>query len=274
MLSRLSNTPPIYPSSVHGKLEKKNTFGRAPVGTGPYKVTRVDTKRGVVFERNEDYARRGMAKPAGKIRRIEISSIPDNQTQVAKLLAGELDLVYNVGKDLGESLKADPRMELSTQRTVSFTYFYFDVADRLRHRRLQGQAGAQGADARGRPHGIGEGVPARVDARRHAAARHVPPLAHRVRFLGRAAQARPGAGQEVARGGRSRRRLRPGADHVGSIDQDRRSGRRAASARRYPGQGGRRDHRRVREEARPGQGADLRQPMGQRCRAAPTSTPP
>ena len=130
MLSRLSNTPPIYPSSVHGKLEKKNTFGRAPVGTGPYKVTRVDTKRGVVFERNEDYARRGMAKPAGKIRRIEISSIPDNQTQVAKLLAGELDLVYNVGKDLGESLKADPRMELSTQRTVSFTYFYFDVADR------------------------------------------------------------------------------------------------------------------------------------------------
>jgi peptide/nickel transport system substrate-binding protein len=130
IFSRLSSTPPIYPSDVHGRLQKKNTFGRAPVGTGPYKAIQVDASRGVVLVRNEDYKHGGGYKPAGKIGRIEIAPLPDRQTQIARLLAGGQDLVYNVGTDLAQSLAANPDLKVSIQPTVSFVYVYFDVADR------------------------------------------------------------------------------------------------------------------------------------------------
>ena len=38
-LMRLAKSTPIFPSDVHGALERKSAFGKKPVGTGPYRAT-------------------------------------------------------------------------------------------------------------------------------------------------------------------------------------------------------------------------------------------
>jgi peptide/nickel transport system substrate-binding protein len=129
-LSRLTANIPIYPENVYRPLENKGDFGRKPVGTGPYRVVSFDPAKGeVVYERNDDYAMKDV-RAAGHIKKIVLSSIPDQQTQIAKLLSGGLDIVFGVEPDAIPSLRANPNLAVSVERTVSFTYIQFDVKNR------------------------------------------------------------------------------------------------------------------------------------------------
>ena len=128
VLSRLATGLSIYPSSVHGALKVKSDFGRNPVGTGPYKVTKVDPNEGIFFEKNENYYNGG--KPAGKVKKLIARPIPDKQTQIAQLMSGGLDIMYNVPKDQGENLATNPDLSISVSPTVSFVYVLFDSANR------------------------------------------------------------------------------------------------------------------------------------------------
>jgi peptide/nickel transport system substrate-binding protein len=127
-LTRLTGAPPILPSDVHGKLETKAEFGRRPVGTGPYRVTSLE-QNSLVMVKNERYTWGG-TEPAAKIGRAEVSSIPDAQTRIAKLMVDELDLVFHLDFEQAKSLEGNPKVKISTAPSVSFTYIYFDVADR------------------------------------------------------------------------------------------------------------------------------------------------
>ncbi|MGZ5828775.1 MAG: ABC transporter substrate-binding protein [Xanthobacteraceae bacterium] len=129
-LDRLTSNIPIYPENVYRALENKGDFGRKPVGTGPYKVTSFDPAKGeVVYERYDDYAL-GDVRPKGQVKRIMLSSIPDQQTQVAKLLSGGLDAVFGLEPDSIPSLRANPNLVVTVDRTVSYTYIQFDTKDR------------------------------------------------------------------------------------------------------------------------------------------------
>ena len=129
-LSRMSNYPPVYPSALHSKLEKAITFGRNPVGTGPYRVISVDKNQGVVLEKHKGYLHGNVGKPSAKIGRIHVFPIPDRQAQVAKMLTGAQDIMYNVDKDQAKSLIANPNFRLSVQPSVAFSYVTFDAAGR------------------------------------------------------------------------------------------------------------------------------------------------
>ncbi len=129
ILSRLSSTPPMYPSEYHGSLKVKSTFGRKPIGTGPYKVNMVDPNRGMTFVRNDAY-KLSATKPAGKVGKLRAIPIPDAQTQVAQLMSGGLEIMYNVPKDQGQNLARSPNFAISVTPTVSFVYLLLDVADR------------------------------------------------------------------------------------------------------------------------------------------------
>jgi peptide/nickel transport system substrate-binding protein len=130
MLSRLSTSPPIFPSDYHGKLENKKAFGRNPVGTGPYKAIQVDASKGVILVKNQDYKHGNAGKPAAKIGRIDIREVPDTQTQVARMMTGQQDLMYQVPKDIAEFLGTNPDLEISVRSTVQFIYFIPDAVDR------------------------------------------------------------------------------------------------------------------------------------------------
>lgn len=127
-LTRLTSTPPILPSDVHSKLENKAEFGRRPVGTGPYKFASLENNN-LVLVKNPDY-NWGGTEPAGKIGRLEIGSIPDAQTQIAKIMVDELDLVFHLDFEQAKSLQGNPNVKVSTAPSISFSYIFFDVADR------------------------------------------------------------------------------------------------------------------------------------------------
>ena len=129
VLSRLSGSPPMYPSEYHGSLKVKSTFGRKPVGTGPYKVTMVDPNKGMTFVLNKNY-KLSASKPAGKIGTLKAVPIPDAQTQVAQLMSGGIEIMYNVPKDQARNLASNPALSISVTPTVSFVYLLLDAADR------------------------------------------------------------------------------------------------------------------------------------------------
>jgi peptide/nickel transport system substrate-binding protein len=130
MLGKLNNFPSILPQHIHGKLAKKNTFGQKAVGSGPYKVTKFNASKGLTLVRNDRYKHGNIGKPAGIIKTIDIKPVPDQQTQIARLLVGEQDLVYNVDKDSSLELGKFPDFRVSVQDSVSFVYVMFDAADR------------------------------------------------------------------------------------------------------------------------------------------------
>ncbi len=131
MLSRLWASPTIIPAHVHQKLADRSTFGLHAVGTGPYKVDSFDPATGsLTLVKNADYTW-GAADPGPKIGRIEITTIPDAQTRYAKVLVGDLDLIFNVDNDQAQNIvNANPNYRVAVAPTISYSYILFDTADR------------------------------------------------------------------------------------------------------------------------------------------------
>jgi len=130
-LARLATTTPIYPKSVHSKLETKADFGRrSPVGTGPYKVVSIDASNGIKLVRNEDYKPAGPWNSKAKIKNVQLMPIPDPQTQIAQLLTGGLDIILESPKDQSEQLTSMPNITSTAIENTVYTYLNFDAAGR------------------------------------------------------------------------------------------------------------------------------------------------
>jgi peptide/nickel transport system substrate-binding protein len=102
---------------VPPKAAKEKTFGLNPVGTGPYKFARWDRGREITLAINEAYW--GERPP---IREFAVRIIPDPQTQISALQAGELDLVLDL---LPEQAKLAPKF-ISVPAT-EFSYIQFNA---------------------------------------------------------------------------------------------------------------------------------------------------
>ena len=118
-------------------LENKGDYGRlTPHGTGPYKVASIDKNAGIVVERFADFKgdKNYNRAPVGRIHGIPV---PDPQTRVAKLLAGEIDMVRNVAPDTAVELAKNPDLGISNLPTGSFIFFGLDAAGRSGLKPLQ-----------------------------------------------------------------------------------------------------------------------------------------
>lgn len=131
ILARLWGGPPILPSRIHSKLEDKAQFGRNPIGTGPYKVASFDSSTGMIVLERNPYYNWGGYEPAAKIGRVEIYPIPDAQTQLAKVMINELDLIFHIDYEQAKAVvAANPAYKIFVAPTISFSYIFFDAADR------------------------------------------------------------------------------------------------------------------------------------------------
>jgi len=130
MLGKLTQVPYVLPKHIHAKLEKRELFGKAPVGTGPYKAVQVDDVSGVLLVRSPDYKHINPGKPAGLIQNIRITPVPDMQTQTARMLRGEQDMMYGVDSDLAQSFADNPDFVVRNEDTVSFNFLQFDAKAR------------------------------------------------------------------------------------------------------------------------------------------------
>ncbi|MDA0238655.1 MAG: ABC transporter substrate-binding protein [Proteobacteria bacterium] len=132
MLAKMTNWPAIFPKHIHGKLaaDKKNTFGRNAVGTGPYRATSYDPSTGINLVLNKNYSHANAGKPAGNIGKAFIRPIPSEQTQIAELLTDNIDLMYNMDKDSALQIAQNPAFNVEVQDSVSFSYIMFDAKGR------------------------------------------------------------------------------------------------------------------------------------------------
>ena len=91
----LSFGTPIYPRHVHEPLTDKQAFGTRPVGTGPYRIAKIDKNTGIIAEKHAGFVP-GPATPAASIGRVVSEPIDDYGTQTASLLAGKADMVVDL----------------------------------------------------------------------------------------------------------------------------------------------------------------------------------
>jgi peptide/nickel transport system substrate-binding protein len=103
---------PIYPKHIHEALADKESFGTHPVGTGPYRVVKLDKNTGVTAEKYDAYVP-SKVKPAASIRHVIAEPIPDSGTLVAALLTGKADVGEDLPSDQAEALAKSGRFEVT-----------------------------------------------------------------------------------------------------------------------------------------------------------------
>lgn len=99
-------------------------FGRAPIGTGPYRV--VEWRRDVVLDL-AGYDDHWRGAPA--IDEVEFRPVPEATTRVSALQAGEADLITQVPPNLAPVITNAPGVELAPVQGARAIYVGINVVD-------------------------------------------------------------------------------------------------------------------------------------------------
>lgn len=127
-LEYLAGNVPIYPNEYYAKVGPQG-FGLKPVGTGPYKVVKVEQGKRIVFEKNADYFK-DSPKGQPSIDRIIQRTIPEMTTMVAELMTGGLDWIYMVPTDQAEKLEKVPSLNVVRAETMRIGFLQMDATGR------------------------------------------------------------------------------------------------------------------------------------------------
>jgi peptide/nickel transport system substrate-binding protein len=125
-LEYLAMVLPILPKAYRERVGPE--FSRQPVGTGPYRITRVDGISSIALERNEDYFDSPKGRPA--ISRLLIREVADAAGELAALLDGEADWIWMFSPDQLDSLGRQPTLQVTRQEAMRVGYMSIDAAGR------------------------------------------------------------------------------------------------------------------------------------------------
>jgi peptide/nickel transport system substrate-binding protein len=127
-LDYLALVTPIWPSQYRQRVGPEG-FSRAPVSTGPYRITRVDTASIVEFERFDGYYQGGpKGRPA--IRRMTARFVPDAATELTELLSGRVDWIWNMNPDQIDNVNRLPTLQSLRQESMRVGWLLPDAAGR------------------------------------------------------------------------------------------------------------------------------------------------
>jgi len=119
---------PIYPKAYREKVGAEG-YAKAPVGAGPYKMTRVEPGVSIDFERFEDYwAGSPKGKPA--IKKLSVRFVPDATTEMTELLAGRADWIWNFNPDQFDNVNRLPHLTAVRKESMRIGYLSLDAAGR------------------------------------------------------------------------------------------------------------------------------------------------
>jgi peptide/nickel transport system substrate-binding protein len=125
----------IMSSKAGAALDDPTEYGRkAFAGSGPYKIVAFDRNTGVSFARSETFKKNPYEKAA--IKNIEAVFITDLQTQIAHMLTGNIDLMFNVAPDNAAELRANPNIEITTVNSLTSLYMIVDAIGRSERKEL------------------------------------------------------------------------------------------------------------------------------------------
>lgn len=119
---------PIYPKTYREKVGAEG-YARAPVGAGPYRMTRVEPGVSIDFERFEDYwAGSPKGKPA--IKNLSVRFVPDATTEMTELLAGRADWIWNMNPDQLDSVNKLPHIQAVRKESMRVGHLLLDASGR------------------------------------------------------------------------------------------------------------------------------------------------
>jgi peptide/nickel transport system substrate-binding protein len=118
----------IYPHEYHAKVGPLG-MNEKPVGTGPYRVMEHARGKYIRMEANRDYFR-DSPKAQSKIEKFEIRFIPDVQTQIAEVLAGGVDMIWNVPIDQAQQLRAVPNLQVVPGETNRVAFLHLNGSEK------------------------------------------------------------------------------------------------------------------------------------------------
>ncbi len=115
-----------YDSAPAGADGKKDFGAVSPVGTGPYKFVEVKAGEYVLWEKNGTYFD-GSPKGTPQVGNVRFRTIKEMNTQLAEILTGGLDWIWDVPKDQAERLEASGQVTVENAKTMRVSYMAFDV---------------------------------------------------------------------------------------------------------------------------------------------------
>ena len=127
-LDYIAMTLPIWPKAYRERVGA-DEYSRHPVGTGPYKITRVDGVTEIDLERYDGYY---ADSPKGKaaIGKIVIHEVPDSSTEMAELLGGRADWIWKFSPDQFDNVNRMPTVQALRAESMRIGYINMDAAGR------------------------------------------------------------------------------------------------------------------------------------------------
>ena len=126
----------VYDSKVMSAMENPNDYGRTSASaTGPYKMVSID-KQKIVLEKFKDskdkYDRQAVNRYIGY-------GIPDEQTQIAQMMTGNLDAIRNISSDNASGIAQNPNMKMVEVPGGDIVYVTLDAAGRSKNKVMMDQ---------------------------------------------------------------------------------------------------------------------------------------
>jgi peptide/nickel transport system substrate-binding protein len=118
---------PIWPKEYRTKVGQDG-YAKAPVGTGPYRIAKVDGVAEIDLARNEAYFDGPKGRP--KITKIIIRAVPDAATEMTELLAGRADWIWNFNPDQFDAVSRMPQLQAVRAESMRIAYIGIDAAGR------------------------------------------------------------------------------------------------------------------------------------------------
>jgi peptide/nickel transport system substrate-binding protein len=128
VMEYLAMVTPIWPKAYREKIGA-DAYAHAPIGTGPYKITRVDGTTQIDMERYDGYYA-GSPKGRPAIRYIKIHEVPDATTELTELLGGKADWIWGYNADQFANITRMPNLEAVRFGTMRVHFMTVDGAGR------------------------------------------------------------------------------------------------------------------------------------------------
>lgn len=119
---------PIWPKAYRERVGA-DAYSKAPIGAGPYKITKVDGTTEIDLQRWDGYyADSPKGKPA--IKTIKIHEVADASTELNELLGRRADWIWKYNVDLLPKLAALPYLKTMLAESMRVERLQFDAAGR------------------------------------------------------------------------------------------------------------------------------------------------
>jgi peptide/nickel transport system substrate-binding protein len=126
-LEYLAMVVPIWPQAYREKVGSE-AYAKAPVGTGPYRIIKVDGMTRIDLERNEHYFDGPKGKPP--IRYLVINEVADSAAELSELLSGHADWIWMFNPDEFDTIARVPTLLALRAESMRIGYLSIDAAGR------------------------------------------------------------------------------------------------------------------------------------------------